>query len=277
MAYQTAREKLIADYATTGQDMRLRTTPLHAVAQFRGTVVDAQTANSVAMLKFQPQEVSFFKAGRGDRVELGPENTKVSGAESNLQKAGSTNGANSMAIEGLSFQRVGYRTVYPTGTTGWGTAPTDADTLKAMLGTNVVVDPFGLITPAQLQSPFMLQDAIFQSLIKHASVTIHLDTSNDYELGLLDLLPCSNASSYLDANGVPSKESRFELSEGIVWNADGEPDSDLELIVKLHRTIMVPISLVTMPGGIAPVAPTDVYVVAMARLHGLSVGPTGEN
>jgi hypothetical protein len=277
MAYQTARQKIISEYEITGREMRLRTTPIHAVSQFVGTVVDVQTANSVAILKFAPQEVSFLQEGRGDRVALGPIDEKYSMAETNLQKGGSTNGANSMAIEGLSFQRIGYRTIYATGVAGWGTPPTDADTLLAMQGRHPVIDPFGHITPAELQSPFMLQDAVFQGIIKHSSVTLKLDTSGDFELGLLDLLPCSNASSYLDANGVPSKESRFELSEGIVWNSDGQPDSDLELIVKLHRTLIVPISLVTMPGGIAAVAPTDVYVVAMARLHGLSVGPTGEN
>lgn len=277
MLQPSARDLLAEQYEASQKDYRIRTTPYHSVGQFIGEVVDVQVAESVAFLKFAPQEVSFFATGRSDRIDLADETLRALFSETNLQKANSTNGPEDMAIEGLSFQRISYRAQYETHSAGWGAALVDVGSQRAMLGRAPVVDPFGIITPPQLQSPFMLQDAIFQGLIKHSSVELRFDTSKSFELGLLDLLPCSNASSYLDANGAPSKESRFTLNEGLLWQRDGEPDSDLEMLVTLQRELVVPLSLVTMPGGNAAVAPRRVYCVAMGRLHGVSFGFAGVN
>lgn len=276
-AQVTARDIILQQAEETGQPYVVRTSPLHSVAQFLGVVMDAQVAAGVAAVVFEPQEVSFFDFGMGQKIPLGPSDIKAEMSETNLDKARSTNGATSMAIEGLSFSRVGYRCQYASGTAGWGVAPV-SDALKAaMLGEAVVVDPFGIITPPELQSPFQLQDSLLQSLIKVASVSIDLDTSRPYDLGLLDVMPCSNGTSYLNANGVPSKESRFDIPEGILWSPDGKADADIRVRVKLHRRVVMPIHLVTLPGGQAATAPTNVHVVTMLRLHGLSTGPIARN
>lgn len=278
-AEKTARDYILEKYEQSPEDFVIRSVPYFDSSQFMGEVVDPNVTEAVAYVKFAPQELSFFAHGSSSSIDLGPATVRISEAETNLRKANSTNGATDMAVEGISMARVGWRAEYASASAGFGEgdAPADVDVQAAMLGRNAIVDPFALLCPRQLQSPAMLQDAIFQALIKHSTVKIKLDSSPDFELGLAELLPSGAASSMIDANGLPTNDNRFEFPEGILWSRDAEADSELEVKIRLHRTVIVPIDLVTLPGGSAATAPTNVYGVVRVRLHGLSLGPRGKN
>ena len=276
----TAREKILKPYVDGLIPHEFRTTPVSSVSQFEGVVVAQPGSTTVAWLKFLPQTVKFFRKGDGDQIKVGALETDCTDAESNLQKGGSTDGARDMAIEGLQVSSAAtILKYYAHGATptGFGTAPTDEVVVAALAGEGHIVDPFGLIVPAQLQSPYLLEDALFTRLMQLSTIRIELDTSRPFKLGLAQLYPGSAGQSMLKSTGVPDANNAFMFKEGLLWKRDGRSDSDLKMVVELHRPIVMPISLVTLPGGQAATAPTHVYQRIMVDLLGVSVSELGDN
>jgi hypothetical protein len=271
---QTARDKILAPYEDSKTPYEFRTTPISAVMQFKGTVV--ATNDNTGWLVFQPQLVKFFRKGDGDSTVFGSATSDVTDAESNLQRGGSTDGARDMAIEGLQISPNGILTNLGAGAGNFGTDPTDTDVLDALAGRAMLVDPFGVVTPAQLQSPFLLESCIFQSLMQLSTVRIELDTSRPYKLGVAALYPGMSGQSMLRSNGLPATNNLFGFPEGIMWKRDGKSDSDLKLILELHRKIVVPLSGVTLPGGSATI-PIEVFQRVAVDIIGVSVTELGDN
>ena len=275
---QTAREKILQPYIDGVIPHEFRTTPVSSVAQFEGNVVDATA--TMAWVKFLPQTVKFFRKGDGDQIKFGALETDCTDAESNLQKGGSTDGARDMAIEGLQVSSAATILKYfahGVTPTGFGTAPSDEVVRAALWGEGHIVDPFGLVVPPQLQSPYLLEDALFTRLMQLSTIRIELDTSRPFKLGLAQLYPGAAGQSMLKATGVPDAGNTFRFPEGLLWKRDGKSDSDLKMVVELHRPIVMPISLVTLPGGQAVSTPTNVYQRIMVDLLGVSVSELGDN
>ena len=273
---KTARQRILERYESGSIEHEFRTTPISSSAQFRGDVVNV--ANGVGFLVIRPQTLKFFRKGEGDQLEFGAGYSDATDAETNLQKSGSTDGARDMSIEGLTYQAAGVLVKYyepDEQITGFGTAPTNEQVLAALRGQGVICDPFGLVTPPQLQSPYLLEDAIFQQVLKLSTIELQLDTSRPYKLGGADLCPASAGTSYL--RGSSSHSATYEFPEGILWQRDGLADSDLKVQVELHRDIVVPLSLVTLPGGANPQALKSVYLQTRLRLHGVSISELGQN
>jgi hypothetical protein len=278
LQFETARQKIQDLYANGGQDVEIRSVPYFDTAQFTGKYISGNTTSGIGWVKFSPQELVFLSKGKASEIRLGPTNVQISPAETNLAKANSTNGATHMAVEALSLARTNWRVQYAsTAGFGEGNVPTDEDIVAAIGGGGAIVDPFALVVPRQFQSPAMLQDAVFQTLLKHTSVKLEFDSSRSFEIGLAELLPSGGASSMLDANGLPTNDNRYEFPEGVLWNADGNPDSELAVRLQLHRPVVVPIDLVMLPGSAVYTAPTYIYAVTRLRVHGLSIGPRGQN
>jgi hypothetical protein len=273
---KTARDRILEPYESTGQDYEFRSTPISSVNQFVGNVVDV--ANGAAFLVFDAQELVYFRTGLGERIDFGAASVPASDAETNLQKGGSTDGARDMAVEGITFQQQANCVTFFSGATalsGFGTNPSDPRVISALRGNGVICDPFGLIVPPQLQSPYLLEEAVFQQIIKHSTISVELDTSRPFKLGGADLCPASTGNSSLRASAGAGLVFKFD--EGIAWMRDSKPDSDMNVRVKLHRPVVVPISLTTFPGGNAVTAPTTVYLRALMRLHGVSVTALASN
>jgi hypothetical protein len=273
---KTARDKILEPYEEGKIPYEFRTTPISAVAQMRGEVV--ATNDGIGWCLFRPQAVKFFRKGDGDTTVFGSvNNSDVTDAESNLQRAGSTDGARDMAIEGLQISPNGIVTQFAEADLdNFGTDPTDANVLAALRGQSMLLDPFGVVLPAQLQSPFLLESAIFQSLMQLSTVRIELDTSRPYKLGLASLYPGMSGQSMLRSNGLPATNNLFGFPEGILWKRDGKSDSDLKLIVELHRPVLVALSQVTFPGGSATL-PANVYQRIAVDIIGVSVTELGDN
>lgn len=276
---KTARDKILEQYEDSATEYEFRTTPIVSVGQLVGEVVNADAVNKIAWLKFKPQKVVLFRAGDGDKIAYGAVDVAASDVETNLQKGGSTDGARDMAIEGLSLGSAGVIAQYFAAgapIVGFGTAPTDDDVKAALYGKGTLCDPFGVCVPPQLQSPYLLEDLVYQEIINKSTVEIITDTSRPYKVGGADLMPGSAGQSFRRASGNPDTGNVFAFSEGIVWNRDSKPDSDLKVIFELHRTIVIPLSLATPPGGTV-MAPTNVFQRVRMRLHGVSVSDLGNN
>ena len=276
---KTARDKILEQYENGAQEYEFRTTPIMSVAQLQGDVVNVDTVNKIAYLKFKPQKVTFFRQGDGDQLNYGATKVNSTEAETNLQKGGSTDGARDMAIEGISLGSAGNIVQYfddGAAIVGFGTAPTDEDVKAALYGQGQLCDPFGLVVPSQLQSPYLLEDMLFQEIVNKSTVEIQTDTSRPYQVGGADLMPGAAGSSFKRANGNPDTGNVFAFPEGILWQRDGKSDSDIKVVFELHRTLIVPISLVTPPGGTV-LSPKKVWQRLRMRLHGMSVSDLGNN
>lgn len=276
---KTARDKILEPYEAAGEDHEYRTTPITSANQLVGDVVNVYLAASMAWLKLKPQKIVFFRQGDGDQVQYGPDKVTATEAETNLQKGGSTDGARDMAIEGLGLSSAGSLLKYyedADAVTGFGVAPTDEDVVAALKGHARICDPFGLVTPPQLQSPYLLEEAIFQEIIRLSTIEITTDSSKPFKMGLADMFPGPAGSSHLRSNGNADASNVFRFPEGIIWNRDSRQDSDLKVTLELHRPIIVPISLVTLPGG-AVTAPKKFYQRVAMRLFGVAVGDLGNN
>lgn len=281
---KTARDRMLEPYEASGTEHEFRTTPILSVNQLRGEVVNYYAASGapVAFVKFMPQKVAFFRTGDDESCEYGSGKVPASEAETNLQKGGSTDGARSMAIEGIAIASNGTLIKYiedadAATALGWGQAPTDDTLLAALRGNERICDPFGVLVPAQLQSPYLLEDALFQDILRLSTIELTTDSSKPFKMGLAAMFPGFAGSSYLRSNGQPAHGNVFRFPEGISWNKDGERDSDLKVVLELHRPIVLPISVVTPPGGAVPVAPKKVFQRVAMTLHGMSIGDLGSN
>lgn len=274
---QTAREKILQPYIDAKIPHEFRSTPISSVSQFKADYVsNTSNGTSFGFLYFAPQKVRFFRKGDGDQIDFGSIKVDSTEAESNLQRGGSTDGARDMAIEGIQITSLGALTKMAE-PFGFGQNPTHEGVVRALQGAAVLCDPFSLIVPSQLQSPFLLEDALFRALMSVSSLSLELDTSRPFKLGGARLYPGSAGQTMLHASGLPDASNVFPIKEGILWKRDGKSDSDLKLTLELHREVVVPITNVTPPGGNTPIPPANVYQRVAIDLLGVSVSELGDN
>src|SRR4030042_1415527 len=266
--FQTVRSKVLSAFEQAQVSFVANTLPHHSTRQLVGVV--EQAVDDIAFVVFAAgQELRFFTYGLGDQIQLGPNQVNVTEADTNLAKGLSTNGASDFVIEGFAMLARGIRVAYPD-TTGWGAPPT-GNVLDLSNGEVNTYDPAAIVCSPQAQSPFNLEDGLFQHLAPLMSVEAEWDRKTHLRLGTCDLFPQGGAASCLRSHGVPTSDNRFNVPEGLLWRRDGQHDSEFCLTCRLERTLVVPISLVTLPGGEAYDTPSHLYVELVARLFGLSV------
>jgi len=281
--FSTQRSRLLESYKKLGQPIVARTIPYHSTGVFKGTVVDADTSipPGVAFLKFaKNQQVIFFSYGIGDQIDLGGTAFQTaSEAETNLAKGTSTNGAQDFVIEGVGFHCRGMRVQYPTGAIPY-TQVTDAAVQQMLLGNNPIFDPAAIIMPPQGQSPFNLENGIFQSLLGQCSLTFLFDQQRIEKIGTLDILPQAGAQSMLRANGVPENSNRYRIPEGYLWRKDGLDDCELTVTATLRNDVVIPINRITNYKDVEATsnyAPTQISLECVMRLFGLAVNMPSQN
>lgn len=275
----TAREKLVKPYLDRNEPHEFRTTPVSVTGQFVANVVAG--ANGICWAVFAKQTVKVGRKGMGDDIAYGRTLSEAQASDTNLQRGGSTDGARDMAIEGIQISGLGSLVDYYGEATPaaplWGTAPTNETIVAALQGTEALIDPFGLVVPAQLQSPYLLEDTLYQSLMARTSVELVLDTSRPFRLGCARLFPGSAGASMLKSSGLPEVANSFLFKEGILWQRDGQADSDLVVNMTLDRPLVLAMSQVTFPGGNAVATPLHVYQRFAIDLLGVSVSPLAVN
>lgn len=281
--FSTTRERMLEAYKKANQEVICHTIPYHSTGVIAFDVVDSNIAvpPGVAFaVARRNQAITLFDYGVGNEVNLGGSgNKRATDAETNLAKGHSTNGAQDYIIEGVGFGCRGVRLQY----TGAALAAlqalvADADVEALLLGDRSVYDPAGIITPPQLQSPFNLENGMFQSILGQTSVEFLFDRKRVEKIGALDLLPQAGANSYLRANGEPAASNKYRIPEGYIWRKDGQADSELEVNLRLQNAVVVPLSnLITWDVAALPIAPTTIWLELKMVLFGLGIDMPSQN
>jgi hypothetical protein len=285
--FPTSRQKAVEAYLKAGLQFEATTVPYHSTQSLKFEVVEddkapgAPSGGVAFMVARAGQVLRFFSYGKNDSIDLGGSaNTKATEAETNLVKGSSTNGAQDFVIEGVGLSMRGLRVENEATNSldGEGAAITDKDVVAASTGDRPIYDPGAIWIPPQLQSPFNLEQGIFQSVLPHLSLQFGFDDRKFFKLGLADMLPQAGAQSFLRANGVPDSANRYDIEEGFIWRKDGTPDSEFQATLTLERAVVIPINLVTFGSETATVlTPQNVWIEILMRLFGLSLTLPSEN
>jgi len=282
VGFMTQRTRLLDAYKAAGQAITCRTIPYHSTTRFQLDVVNfaGATPGVAYAVARKNQSRTLFNYGVGNQVDLGGlgGQTTATEADTNLGKASSTNGAEDFVIEGVGFHQRGMRVAFAAGTgnlyQGVG-IPTDPTVLSSLTGDIDIYDPAAINMPPQGQSPFNLENGIFNAILPLISVSFLFDRKRTEKIGTVDVMPCTSAKSYLRANGEPSMNNMYRIPEGYLWRRDGQPDSEFTAQLNLERDLVIPINgivpYVTGSGQVTPAAPTTIWIEVTMRLFGLAV------
>lgn len=281
IGFQTQRKALLDQYKAAGQAITCRTIPYQSTGVFQFDVVDSAltVAPGVAYAVARKNQVlTLFNYGIGDQINLGGTggNVRATEADTNQGEGSRTNGAEDFVIEGVGFYARSWRVAYAANVgnrySGTG-APVDADVLSSLVGDLPIYDPAAINAPPQVQSPFNLENGIFQSLIDLISVDFLFDRKRTEKIGTVNVMPCASAKSMLRANGEPNNSNQYRIPEGYLWRRAGQPDSEFTANLTLNRALVIPIN------GIIPyvtsaqidAVPTTIWMEVTMRLFGLAV------
>jgi hypothetical protein len=280
LGFSTQRKRLLDEYKNAGQAITCRTIPYQSTGVFQFDVVDSAlgTAPGVAYAVARKNQVlTLFNYGVGDQVFLGgTANTRATEADTNQGEGSRTNGAEDFVIEGVGFYARSVRVAYAAGTGnlyGGTGKPIDPDVLASLAGDLPVYDPAAINAPPQLQSPFNLENGMFQSLIDLISVDFLFDRKRTEKIGTVNVMPCASAKSMLRANGMPENSNMYRIPEGYLWRRAGQPDSEFTANLTLQRALVVPVNGIIpyVVGSAADAVPTTIWMEVTMRLFGLAV------
>ena len=280
LGFFTQRKNLLKGYAENGAAITCRTIPYQSTGVFQFDVVDSVvtaapgTAYAVAR---KNQVLTLFNYGVGDQINLGGSaNTRATEADTNQGEGSRTNGAQDFVIEGVGFYARSCRVAYAAGIgnryNGTG-VPTDADVLSSLVGDIPVYDPAAINVPPQAQSPFNLENGMFQALLDLISVDFLFDRKRTEKIGTVNVMPCGSAKSMLRANGSPENSNIYRIPEGYLWRRAGQPDSEFTANLTLNRALVVPINGIIpyVDGSGEAAVPTTIWLEVTMRLFGLAV------
>lgn len=278
--FTTQRKRLLKEYEAAGQAITCRTIPYLSTGVFQFDVVDfaAGTApgNAYAVAR-KNQTITLFNYGVGDQVFLGGSgNTRATEADTNQGEGSRTNGAEDFVIEGVGFYARSVRVAYSAGSgnlyAGTG-KPVDPDVISSFAGDIAVYDPAAVNVPPQVQSPFNLENGMFQSILDLISVDFLFDRKRTEKIGTTSVMPCGGAKSMLRANGNPENANIYRIPEGYLWRRAGQPDSEFTANLTLQRALVVPINGIIpyVVGSAADAVPTTIWIEVAMRLFGLAI------
>ncbi len=272
MDQPSARERLLEEFKAKGKPFRTVSRPYRSVLSIPFVVADV--ANGIGYLTLpEGSEYEAFGYGLGDMIDdgLGGQR-RATEADTNLSKAGKTNGGEDYAIDGVSMTCVGFRFTCPP-----FAAPANPTAAGIYTGKTIVCDPGSLLMPPQVQSPFLLNNAIQEAVSSVAAFSFMFDRSTEIAIGAADEVPEGGAKSFLHANGEPHPSSRMRIPDGYIWRSAGNPDSDFIVKLKVKRGLAIPFSQITLPGASALAVPTGLVMDLALRVHGCGFKPLGEN
>lgn len=281
LGFATQRKLLLDQYEKAAQPITCRTIPYQSTGVFQFDVVDSAltTAPGVAYAVARKNQVlTLFNYGVGDQIYLGGAggNVRATEADTNQGEGSRTNGAEDFVIEGVGFYARSVRVAYAptTGNLYGGTGkPVDPDVLASLTGDLPIYDPAAINAPPQLQSPFNLENGMFQSLIDLISVDFLFDRKRTEKIGTVNVMPCGSAKSMLRANGNPENSNIYRIPEGYLWRRAGQPDSEFTANLTVQRALVVPINGIIpyVTGAAADAVPTTIWMEVTMRLFGLAV------
>jgi len=258
------------------------TKPVYDTKSITASVVATDVASNLCYAIFPAgAEMPFLTSAIGQVGPMAGNATYTfTESQTNLTRPRETPGSNSeQCIEALGLMCKGIHATYAAADYTKFTGSANPTINAALAGSLKMVDPSALVKPVELESPFMLENAIFQALLPSISLEFQFDNSDRVEkLCTLDQIPQAAGGSYLRSNGEPSTRNRFEFPEGYRWKKTGSTDSvNLTALARLRDTVVVPFTPTTAPIGGALVAPTSIHVIMRLSLHGMNIRYANSN
>lgn len=287
--FNTKRTDLIEMYSKNGAPFLATTRGVHSVRSIKFDVVDLDTGtNTVGYLVARKgQVINFFNYGLNDSIELsGDANHRVNEADTSLTKGSRVPASADLAIEWIVMHPRAIKTQYtaasgapyfPDFTASTATIVNDP-VLQALVGQAAILDPFGVVVPANVGSSATLQHVLYQAIAPHLTCRFEWDNADRTEkMGTCDQFVEGGGASYLNANGEPSVNNRFRVPEGFLWARESQPASELQVVVKLENDVVIPYTPVAAPISGTHTVLEAMYCEILMRVGGILLRVPGSN
>jgi len=290
--FNSKRTDLLDLYAKNGVPFLATTRGLHSVRSIRFDVLDLDVATNAIgyLVARRGQVINFFNYGLNDSIELAADaNHRANEADTSLTKGGRTTASADLAIEWICMHPRAIKTQYTSavaapffpGFTIATTTPATDPVIAALGGTAAMLDPFGLVIPADVGSSATLQHVLYQAIASHLTCRFEWDNADRTEkMGTVDQFVEGGGASYLNSNGEPSVNNRFRIPEGFIWARESQPASELQVVCKLEDDVVIPYTPVVPPvtaGAPSTVPLVAVYVEILMRVGGILLRVPGSN
>jgi hypothetical protein len=288
--FNSKRTDLLDLYAKNGVPFLATTRGLSSVRSIAFDAIDIDlVGNNVGYLVARKgQSISFFNYGINDSIELSGDPThRANEADTSLTTGRRTTASADLSIEWITMHpraiKVQYTPTIPAAPSSFpdfvAAAIAVGDPVGEMLaGQAAIVDPFGLVVPADVGSSATLQHVLYQAIAPHLTCRFEWDNADRTEkMGTCDQFVEGGGASYLNSNGEPSVNNRFRIPEGFLWARESQPASQLEVIVELRDNVVIPYSPVAAPVTGVHTVLQHAYVEILMRLGGLLLRVPGSN
>jgi hypothetical protein len=284
--FATKRSELLELYAKNGVPFLATSRGLQSTRSIQFDAVDIDIAtNTIGYLVARKgQRAVFFNYGQGDGIQLSGElNHRATESDTSLTKGSRTTASADLAIEWITMHPRAIKVAY-TPTAGQfpgfvAAAMAAGDPVLQMLnGAVCLIDPFGLVVPADVGSSATLQHVAYQLLAPHLTCRFEWDNGDRTEkMGTCDQFTEGGGASYLNANGEPSINNRFTIREGLIWAREGQPASEMQVVVELNDDVIIPYVPVATPLAGLHTPLLNMYCEIGMRVGGLLLRVPGSN
>lgn len=262
-------------YAAAKQTFEATTIPYKSTVCVQAVDSGVAASGGNGFLVIPQQTLEFFSYGLNQPVPGDPFLRLANESDTNMAAARKTNGNEDYIIEGVSLTARDYRLAYAGSATIGGNS---AAVAAAAAGKAPLFDQSSVLMPAQVMSPFNLEDALSEAIVPHCSLTFTFDRRKIFKIGTLDQIPEGGRKSYLRAGGEPSTSDRYKIPEGYLWRRDGQPDCEFSATMQIQENIVFPYTQVIPGFGVTTAqAPQYVLLNLSMRVHGLSVRLPSQN
>lgn len=286
--FNSKRTDLLDLYGQNKVPFLATTRGLHSVRSIVFDAVNIDTATNTIgyLVARRGQVITFFNYGINESIELAADpNHRANEADTSLTKGGRTTASADLAIEWITmhpravknrYTRAGAAPFFP-GFVAAAMAATDP--IQGMLdGLVPLVDPFGMVMPADAGSSATLQHVLYQSIAPHMTARFEWDNADRTEkMGTCDQFVEGGGASYLNSNGEPSVNNRFRIPEGFIWARESQPASEMQVVVRLEDDVVVPFTPVANPITGTFTVLQACYVEILMRVGGLLLRVPGSN
>ena len=249
--FNSKRTDLLQLYGKNGVPFLATTRGLQSCRSIKFDVVDPDVAsNAIAyLIARKGQILNFFNYGQNDSIELSGElNHRATEADTSLTKGSRTTASADLAIEWITALPRAIKVKYaPAATAPFfpdfvaaPTAPTDP-VLHMLNGEVPIIDPFGMVVPADVGASATLQHVLYQAMAPFLTCRFEWDNADRTEkMGTFEQFVQGGGASYLNSNGEPSTNNRYRIPEGFIWARESQPASEMQVVAKLESDVCVP-------------------------------------
>jgi hypothetical protein len=248
--FNSKRTDLLDLYGKNGVPFLATTRGLQSTRSIQFDVVDADVAtNSIGYLVARKGQVlNFYNYGINESIELSGElNHRANEADTSLTKGMRTTASADLAIEWITSHPRSIKVAYTPAASApffpdFVAAATVNDPVLLMLAGQVaVVDPFGILVPADVGASATLQHVLYQAVAPHMTCRFEWDNADRTEkMGTFDQFVEGGGASYLNSNGEPSVNNKFRIPEGFIWARESQPASEMQVVAKLENDVVIP-------------------------------------